>query len=161
MSSALHKPLFYSIFLLALTLIACSSESEQEDTPDIPITDIDSTSGFSAEYLNGKSFFRPDNYEGNDFIYTYEFSSGHVSWSDNLFPSSGNAAFVIVNHNGINGILEYNDGVYDLHYNVHSVESDHIKLCYTYTGIDTVISCDVSQTLKWYFDRATAELNYP
>ena len=147
--------------IASLAFGACSTESNQEDTPTIPYTEIDSTSGFTSEYLDGKSFFRPENYSGNDFIYTYQFSNGNVFWNDNLFMGNGTAPYSIVTHNGIQGILQYNDGAYDLFYNIHSVASDHLKLCYTYTGIDTVINCDESATLKWYFDKATAELNYP
>ena len=150
-----------SLFITTIILVACSSDNAEDNSPNIPYTDIDSASGFSSEYLNGKSFFRPEDYFGNDFIYSYRFSGSSISWSDDLFDESGNAVYSIVSHNGINGILEYYDGVYDLHYNIFSVETDHLKLCYTYTGIDTVIACDESTTLKWYFDRTTAENNFP
>lgn len=149
-----------AILLTAITLSACSSDNE-DPGPSIAYTDVDPVTGFTTAYLNGKSFFRPEDYFGNDFIETHQFSGSNVSWSDNLFMNNGSAPYSIVEHNGIQGILQFNDGSYDLFYNIHSVETDHLKLCYTYTGIDTVIACDESVTLKWYFDRATAELNYP
>lgn len=145
---------------IALSLAGCSSE-EGDTSSGIPYTDVDSTSGFSIAYLTGKSFYRPEDYFGNDFIETRQFSGSSVSWSDNLFMNNGSAPYSIISHNGIDGILQYNDGVYDLFYNIYSVETDHLKLCYTYGDINTIVACTESVTQKWYFDRATAELNYP
>lgn len=141
-----------------------STESDGSNTAteqDIPFTEINTTSGFSNTYLNNKTFYRPEDYFGNDFIKTISFTKTNVSWDDDLFNNSGSNTYTITSSNGINGVIEYFDGVYDLHYNLHSVEVDHIKVCYTYTGVDTVISCSVNETLKWYFDRTTAESNFP
>ncbi|OUS24078.1 hypothetical protein A9Q99_26415 [Gammaproteobacteria bacterium 45_16_T64] len=141
--------------------------SSSSDTPgsnvaaSIEYTDINSSTGFSSNYLKQKLFFRPESYERNDYILSYEFTDSNISWDDNLFNNEGSAAYSIVSSNGIDGVLQYNDGSYELHLNVLSVEIDHLKVCYTYTGIDTVIACDVSQALSWYFDRNVAENNYP
>ena len=159
-----RKDLINSGCLVAVLLMSgCGSSS---DTPNgdaiqsIAYTDITTTSGFSSAYLSNKTFFRPQSNPAN-FIQTKTFTTVNVSWDDNLFNISGNAAYSIVSSNGINGVIEYDDGGYILHYNLHSVEADHIKVCYTYQGIGTVANCNVADAHSWYFDRTTAESNYP
>ena len=131
------------------------------DVPEIDFIDLTSNKGFSSTYLSNKTFYRPQNYQSNNFIETRMYTNSTVTLSDNLFNNNYNAPYSIVSSNGIDGVIQYNDGVYGLHYNVISIESDHIKVCYTYTGIDTVIACDIAQSISWYFDLAIAENNYP
>ena len=159
MKYKLHINLIYLGIVILAT--GCGSSGETPVDNDIPYTDINITSGFSSKYLNGKIFYRPENYQGNNFIETRSFTSESVSWDDSFFNNSGNNTYTIVSSNGIDGTIEYYDGVYNLYYNLHSVETDHVKVCYTYTGIDSVSNCDASQALSWYFNSATAENNYP
>lgn len=154
----------FVILSFLLTMLSGCGSSDSSDTPpdgNTGFTEINTTSGFSTTYLNSKTFYRPQNYHGNDFIETRAFTASNVSWDDNLFNNSGSNTYTIVSSNGIDGVIEYYDGVYNLHYNLHSVEPDHIKVCYTYTGVNSVTNCSETETLLWYFDRATAESNYP
>ena len=149
-------------FLMAVNfIVSCSGDDDKSQSPTVGFTDITTNKGFSASYLWHKKFFRPVNYHGNNYIQTKAFTNAMITWSDNLLHINGSAPYSIVSSNGIDGIIQYNDGSYDLHYNLLAVENDHLKVCYTYTGIDTVITCDVTESLKWYFDLATAENNYP
>ena len=124
-------------------------------------TNIDTTSGFSTTYLTGKAFYWPKTAYNTNFIEVRQFTSSTVTWSDDFFNLSGTANYIIVNANGINGVIQYNDGVYDLFFNVQSVMSDHIMVCYTYQGIASVKACTIDQAYPWYFDRASAEASFP
>lgn len=161
-----------SLFLITLTVFilqGCGSTSSTPDTDTNNILniidqtqsyrDINASTGFSTQYLANKKFHRPVDYSGNYYIQTHEFTNSEVSWSDNFFNSNGKATYKIVSVNGINGVIEYNDGVYNLYYNIYSVETDHLKVCYTYTGLGSVNLCDESQTLTWSFDNIPFDSN--
>jgi hypothetical protein len=123
-------------------------------------TDINVSSGFSASYLQGKSFYLPQFDGMNNFILALEFTDRTISWhiefefSDRFF--SGTADYAIVAANGINGIIQYNDGFSDVFYNVQSVESNRIMVCSSNTDIGSVAACAANQAYPWYFDRETA-----
>jgi hypothetical protein len=139
-----------------------TTEIQTETDPLIPFSDVNSSDGFTSNYLDSKTFYSPYNYQGGNYITTYSFTDSIASWD---FEHSNNgtqtAPYSIVITNGINGVLSYVNS-YDLYYNIQSVELDHIKVCYNYyTGTETAIACDPAQAQKWYFDRATAESNYP
>ena len=124
-------------------------------------TDINVSSGFSASYLQGKSFYLPQFDGMNNFILTLEFTDRTISWhagfSDRFI--SGTADYAIVAANGINGIIQYNDGYSDVFYNVQSVESNRIMVCYSNTDIGSVTACAADQAYPWYFDSETALAN--
>jgi hypothetical protein len=124
-------------------------------------TDINVSSGFSASYLQGKSFYLPQFDGMNNFILTLEFTDKTISWqiafSDRFI--SGTADYAIVAANGINGIIHYNDGFSDVFYNVQSVESNRIMVCSSNTDVGSVAACAADQAYPWYFDRETALAN--
>ncbi len=123
---------------------------------------INVASGFSTAYLTGKTFYYPAAQLGDkNIIYVRQFTSRTVTWSENFYNTVGSANYTIVNANSINGIIQYNDGVYDLFFNVQSVMSDRIMVCYTYQGIASVKTCTIAEALPWYFDRSTAEASFP
>lgn len=149
----------FLLISMILTVFGCSSGTKSEPNNGDPIViegaeyrEIDQNSGFSAAYLSGKVFYRPFGYETNFYVKTYSFSGNTVSWGDNLSGGgSGTSSFRIETINGINGVLVYDDGVYDLYFNVHSVHSDHLKVCYTYQGYLPVALCDEADALTWSF----------
>ncbi len=128
--------------------------------PSVPYSDIDTASGFSTAYLAGKAFYWPKTALNINFIEVRQFTSSTVTWRENLYNTGGTASYTIVNANGINGVIQYNDGVYDLFFNVQSVMNDHIMVCYAYQGIASVKACTIDQAYPWYFDRASAEASF-
>ena len=152
--------LFVSFCAIAI-FSSCGSSGGGSSTASVDYTSIDVASGFSTAYLQSKSFYWPKNINLK-FVETRTFTDSTVTWSDDVNNSAGKtASYTIVSSNGINGVIQYNDGVYDLFFNVQSVTSDHIMVCYTYTGIASVKACTAALAYPWYFDKATAEANYP
>jgi len=150
----------FQLILAFCTLVAIFTGCG--DSGDSPAyTDINVSSGFSASYLQGKSFYSSQ-FDGiNNSILTLEFTDTTISWhidlSDRFF--SGTANYAVVAANGINGIIRYNDGFSDVFYNVQSVESNRIMVCSSYTDIGSVTACAANQAYPWYFDRTTALAN--
>jgi hypothetical protein len=122
--------------------------------PPVLYSDINTTSGFSTAYLTGKTFYQPFQMGEQKYIYVYEFTSSTITRSDNLYNQGGTFNYTIVNANGINGVIAFNDGVYNSYINIQSVMSDHIMVC---LGIVSVKACTIDEAVPWYFDRASAD----
>ncbi len=142
-----------------------STHSNQscDTTGNTDYTAISVASGFSTAYLTGKTFYYPFGQVGGVnliFMDVYQFTSRTITRSENFTNTVLSANYTIVNANGINGIIQYNDGVADFCFNVQSVMSDHIMVCYCLC-VYNVKSCTIDEARPWYFDRATAETNFP
>ncbi|MCG8669273.1 MAG: hypothetical protein MI867_07645 [Pseudomonadales bacterium] len=129
-------------------------------------TDITAAEGFSSSYLQDKTFFEQsfDSETATDYLTSLSFANGITSTTVTVYDEFNNiqvtTAYSIVTSNGIIGVLSFGQGI-RFHYNILQVEEDHLKLCVTSAGIDTVITCTVDQAVDWYFDRDTAIANFP
>ena len=141
------------------TNLGQGSDSVSPDV-DLRYDEITILTGFTSEYLDGKTFYEPLEDSGTEYLITYSFTDTSVTINNELADSEDTYDYDTVVSNVIAGVLTYGN-ISVVHYNVFVVENDHLKLCSTESGIDTVIACDIAQTNEWYFDESSARANFP
>ena len=148
----------FAILIFSCFLAACGSISSEGDNPapaTTPEPTIDVDSGFTAEFLEGKTLYKASSYQGNKYLDHYSFQDGKISIYSELFYETHTFDYELTDYQTTSGIISYTN-VYPISLSIKAIDDSKISYCYVYSGVESVVQCDSSDAFFFFLKEDSA-----